>query len=155
AAEEFRLPPTVVEDCLDPEHLPKFERFDDASFLILRARDHSAPDDSSTVQELTRKVAVFQRGSLLLTVHRIDLAELDGVRSRCSANGGPPNVGTILAWLVLAAYDSYDHPLERTQETLDSLEEAVFTRQGHAPTTRDAFNIKRLLTLTRRILWQT
>lgn len=155
AAEEFRLPPTVVEDCLDPEHLPKFERFDDASFLILRARDHSAPDNASTVQELTRKVAVFQRGGLLLTVHRIDLAEIEKVRARCGTNGGPENVATILAWLVLASYDSYDQPLERTQETLDALEEALFTRSGRAPTTRDAFNIKRLLTLTRRILWQT
>ena len=61
---------------LDPEHLPKYERFSDAAFLILRARDHSAPDDASTVQELTRKVAVFQRDSFVLTVHRIDLAEI-------------------------------------------------------------------------------
>ncbi|HRP09043.1 MAG TPA: CorA family divalent cation transporter, partial [Gemmatimonadales bacterium] len=34
-------------------------------------------------------------------------------------------------------------------------EEAVFTQRGRTFTTRDAFNIKRLLSLTRRILWQT
>jgi NAD(P) transhydrogenase subunit beta len=36
-AEEFDLPPTVVEDCLDPEHLPKYERFEDAAFLMKQA----------------------------------------------------------------------------------------------------------------------
>src|SRR5690606_9489770 len=84
---EFALPPTVVEDCLDPEHLPKFERFGDATFVILRARDLSAPDDASTIQELTRKVAVFYRADFLLTVHRADLSEIAEVRRRHAAGG--------------------------------------------------------------------
>ncbi len=155
-ANEFRLPTTVVEDCLDPEHLPKFERFDDAAFLILRARDHSAPDDSSTIQQLTRKIAVFQRETLVLTVHRIELMEIAALRERVT-NSGQDGRGTaqVLAGLVLAAFESYDKPLERTQEILDAFEEGVFSEQGPAPSTRDALNIKRRLTLTRRILWQS
>lgn len=155
-AVEFGLPTTVVEDCLDPEHLPKFERFDDAVFLILRARDHSAPDDASTIQQLTRKVAVFHREGLILTVHRIELAEITALRERVVAGGnGLRSAPAILTHLVLATFESYDKPLDHTQSTLDTFEEEVFTEQGTAPSTRDAFNIKRRLTLTRRILWQT
>ena len=29
----------AVKDCLDPEHLPKFEQFDGQSFIIIRAFD--------------------------------------------------------------------------------------------------------------------
>ena len=105
-AEEFNLPPTVVEDCLDPEHLPKYERFEDAAFLILRARDHSAPDDASTVQELTRKVAVFQRDSFVLTVHRIDLAEIAAIRERFADSVGLHGPHSILTALVLATFNS-------------------------------------------------
>lgn|SRR5690606_18540383 len=154
-ATEFGLPTTVVEDCLDPEHLPKFERIEDAAFLILRARDHSAPDDSSTIQQLTRKIAVFHSGSLILTVRRIELAEIASLRERIRTANGSPSAQAIITGLVLAAFESYDKPLEYTQGTLDEFEEGVFTEQGSAPSTRDAFNIKRRLTLTRRILWQT
>lgn len=154
-ATEFGLPTTVVEDCLDPEHLPKFERIEDAAFLILRARDHSAPDDSSTIQQLTRKIAVFHSGSLILTVRRIELAEIASLRERIRTANGSPSAQAIITGLVLAAFESYDKPLEHTQGTLDEFEEGVFTEQGSAPSTRDAFNIKRRLTLTRRILWQT
>jgi magnesium transporter len=154
-AAEFRLPPTVVEDCLDPEHLPKYERFDDASFLILRARDHAAPDDASTVQELTRKLAVFQRDTLVLTVHRVDLSEIVTLRERFSTGVGSHGPHAVLAALVLATFDSYDKPLDRTQQKLDHFEEGVFVDAAPAPTLRDAFHIKRRVTLTRRIMWQT
>lgn len=154
-AREYGLPTTVVEDCLDPEHLPKFERIDDAAFLILRARDHAAPDDSSTIQQLTRKIAVFHRGSLILTVRRIELTEIAALRDKVRTENGSRSVQSLITGLVLAAFESYDRPLERTQSLLDEFEEGVFTDQGSSPTTRDAFNIKRRLTLTRRILWQT
>jgi magnesium transporter len=154
-ATEFSLPPSVVEDCLDPEHLPKYERFEGATFVILRARDLAAPDDASTVQELTRKVAVFQREGLVLTVHRIDLAEIGVIRDRFRAATGTATQHAILAALVLAALDSYEKPLDATQGVLDQFEEGVFDEDIPAPTLRDAFNLKRRVTLTRRIFWQT
>ena len=154
-AEEFDLPQSVVEDCLDPEHLPKYERFDGSSFVILRARDLSAPDDASTIQALTRKVAVFQREGLIITVHRIDLGEIAAIRERFQA--APPHATphAILAALVLATLESYDKPLGRTEEILDRFEEGVFDDDVPAPSLRDAFNLKRRVTLSRRILWQT
>lgn len=154
-AAEYDLPPTVVEDCLDPEHLPKYERFEDAAFLILRARDHSAPEDASTVQELTRKVAVFHRANFVLTVHRIDLAEIAAIRQRFGDGAVPGGYHAILAALVLATFDSYDKPLEQTQRKLDEFEAGVFAEESAAPTLRDAFHLKRRVILTRRIMWQT
>lgn len=156
-AVEFALPPTVVEDCLDPEHLPKFERFGDATFVILRARDLSAPDDASTIQELTRKVAVFYRTDLLLTVHRADLSEIAEVRRRHGPDGDGKDVtlSRLLVDVVDATLLSYEPSLERTQEQLDAFEAGVFEDQLPAPTLRDAFHLKRRVALSQRILRQT
>ena len=41
-AREYGLPETAVSDCLDPEHLPKFERFGANNFAIFRACDERA-----------------------------------------------------------------------------------------------------------------
>jgi magnesium transporter len=154
-AREFSLPPTVVEDCLDPEHLPKHERIGDATFLILRARDFAARDDASTIQDLTRKIAVFFREGVLLTIHRVDLRELRDVRERVARGDVEPTHTALLVSVVRAALDSYDKPLERAEETLARFERGIFDDDVPAPSLREAHNLKRRVALTRRILWQT
>lgn len=157
-AQELSLPETVVEDCLDPEHLPKHERLGgDATFLILRARDHAAPDDASTVQALTRKIAVFFREGLVLSVHRVDLGEIRAVRERV-ASAGPEGLRTqseLVVALITAALGSYEKPLERAEAELERFERGVFDDDVPAPSLREAHNLKRRVSLTRRILWQT
>ena len=81
-AARYGLPATAVEDSLDPEHLPKYERFNDSVFLILRVYDPLAPGSAGTVQQLTRKIAFFLRGDVGLTVHRVDLPAIAATRER-------------------------------------------------------------------------
>ncbi len=154
-ADELDMPASVVEDCLDPEHLPKYERFDGATFVILRARDLSAPDDASTIQALTRKVAIFMRDDVILTVHRIDMEEIATIRDRFRAADGNATQHGIMSAMMLATLDTYERPLEAAQQVLDEFEEGVFDEDVPAPTLRDAFNLKRRVALSRRILWQT
>ncbi len=54
-----------------------------------------------------------------------------------------------------ATLDSYDAPLARDEQTLDHFEAAIFDRRGHPPSLQQAHNLKRRVSLTRRILFQT
>ncbi|MEO8479412.1 MAG: CorA family divalent cation transporter [Gemmatimonadota bacterium] len=154
-AMEFNLPPSAVEDSLDPEHLPKLERFNDTTFLIMRARDRNAPQDASTPQELTRKVAIFYREGLLVTVHRTELQELSTLRDRFGTPEEPePTTVAVLSTVILAVLDSYDFPLGSNESALDAFEEGIFDDDIPAPTLRDMHNLKRRIGLTRRLLWQ-
>lgn len=58
-AAEYQIHPLAVQDCLDPEHLPKYEKLAAITFVILRAYDENAAPDVDTVHKLTRKVAIF------------------------------------------------------------------------------------------------
>lgn len=58
-ARRYNLHPMSVEDSLEPEHLPKYERIGSTTFIIVRAIDTAAASDCSTVHEMTRKVAMF------------------------------------------------------------------------------------------------
>ncbi|HEU5303894.1 MAG TPA: CorA family divalent cation transporter, partial [Gemmatimonadales bacterium] len=71
-ARQYGLHPTSVEDSLDPEHLPKYERILAVTFIIVRAMDAKAARDCSTVQEMTRKVAIFYGADFLITIHRTE-----------------------------------------------------------------------------------
>ncbi|NJL24413.1 MAG: hypothetical protein HC902_04085 [Calothrix sp. SM1_5_4] len=54
-AKTYELHPTSVQDCLQPEHLPKFEEINEVGFIVLRTFDPDSGKDADTVQELTRK----------------------------------------------------------------------------------------------------
>jgi magnesium transporter len=156
-ARRHDLHPNVVEDCLDPEHLPKFEKIGDATFLILRAHDNVATDDASSIQELTRKVAIFFRPNFAMTVHRVDLEEVASLRARFGGTGETGDVCTLpllLFGLGNNVLSSYEKPLERAEATLDRIEEGLFNG-GAAPSLEQAHNLKRRVSLIRRILWQS
>jgi magnesium transporter len=158
-AEEFALPHTAVEDCLDPEHLPKVERFDEITFLIVRVRDREAPDDVSSIQGLTRKISIFFRPGLILSVHRADLEEMAQLRATHAAhlaNGGDaPAQWLILSQLVLRALDSFEKPLERSEGLLDGFEEGLFDDDIEPPSLKEAYHLKRRVALSRRIIYAT
>ncbi|HET9132902.1 MAG TPA: CorA family divalent cation transporter [Gemmatimonadales bacterium] len=155
-ADEFGLPATVVEDCLDPEHLPKIERLGDATFVIVRVRDRLASDDAGSIQELTRKVSLFFKPGLLLTIHRADLEELAAIRDSCTATQGDGTTqAAIIADIIRRTLDSFEKPLERSEQMLDTFEAGLFDEGVPAPSLQEAYNLKRRVSLSRRILYQT
>jgi magnesium transporter len=157
-ARTYDLHQTVVEDCLDPEHLPKHEKIGDATFLILRAHDDSAKDDASSIQELTRKVAIFFRPNFALTVHRVDLHEVAMLRERFGGRGGAPAESCTLPLLLFGLGNnilgSYEKPLELAEQLVDQIEAGLFDG-GPPPSLEQAHNLKRRVSLIRRILWQS
>lgn len=58
-AQEYNLHPSSVQDCLQSEHLPKCEEFDNNIFIITRMFDTNVSQDADTVQEVTNKLAIF------------------------------------------------------------------------------------------------
>jgi magnesium transporter len=155
-AARYGLPASAVEDCLDPEHLPKFERFNDSAFLILRVYDSHASASAGTVQQLTRKIALFLRGDVGLTVHRVDLPAVDGVRERFSRPSPEPCSGNaLLAALVNATLDSYEKPLQQAEDDIDAFEEGLFRPDIATPPLERIHVLKRRVSLIKRMLWQT
>lgn len=165
-AERYDLQPTSVSDCLDPEHLPKYEIFDTYTFVILRCWDELAESSCDTVQELTRKVAIFYGAGFLITIHRKDQPWLSALQERLAARlrekrGGREQVAAFLLTRFLnAALDTYLHPMEAMEARLDRFEETVFQREGIAVgglrrDLREIHLLKRQVTLTKRLLWRT
>lgn len=155
-AARYGLPATAVEDSLDPEHLPKYERFNDSVFLILRVYDPLAPSSAGTVQQLTRKIAFFLRGDVGLTVHRVDLPAIAATRERFTGPSAETCSGTtLLAALVNATLDSYDKPLQQAEDDIDSFEEGLFRPDLAAPPLEQVHILKRRVSLIKRMLWQT
>jgi magnesium transporter len=156
-AVEFGFHPMAVDDCLDPWHLPKFERFGETNFVILRAYDVTSEAMASNVQELTRKIAIFYRTDLVVTIHRADLPLVKDLRDRFAAHqaGEKCSQSVLLGALINAAFDSYEQPLEAAEEAVDRFEEAVFQPERQSPELTAIYVLKRRVNLIKRLFWQT
>ena len=155
-AHEFGFHAHAMEDCLDPWHLPKYERIGDATFVILRAYDATSSERAASVQELTRKVAVFYRTGLVVTVHRVESAVVSAVRARFGDGSKEVRTDTaVLGALFNGALDSYEGPLDRAEDLADDFEEALLSRTRTSPDLEAIHHLKRRVNLVKRILWQT
>jgi magnesium transporter len=154
-AREYGIPSSIVHDCLDPEHLPKYERFGETTFLILRVYDLGASEDAGTVQEITRKIAIFFRTDVALTIHRADLPILAALRDRFGQTGNACGPLVLLAALGNAVLDTYEKPLQQAEDILDHYEEGLFSPKLKDPSLQRIHLLKRRVSLIKRMLWQT
>lgn len=151
---EFELSYLLVQDCLKPEHLPKYEQTDEGHFLMMRNFDQDSSLESTTVQELTRKIALFITDNRLVTIHRVELPYLQKVAERCQKSDFPKSLNGLIHKVVLETIRTYEEPIDRLQDLHDQFEEDVLSKNSPLSTTQ-IYNFRRQLFVIKRILKQT
>jgi len=165
-AGEFGLFPTLVADSLEPDHLPKYEKVGETTFVIVRAYDEQSVESAATVQALTRKVAIFAGADFLITIHRTDQPYFAALRdqyqeraARAAAAHFPERRRSIpsrlLVDIINASVRTYEPPLEATENQLDRIEDDLFADRVTARLLREVHEVKRRITLLKRMLWHT
>jgi magnesium transporter len=162
-AAQYGLFPTLVEDSLQANHLPKHEKVGEITFMIVRAYDEQAGRDARTMQELTRKVAIFCGPGFIITIHRRDQPFIEALREEYrarSAAGDSGREGRGLALqipidLLNAAVDTYEAPLDRMEAQLDDYEDTLFTETNLVPVLREIHELKHRINVCKRSLWHT
>ncbi|HWA17307.1 MAG TPA: CorA family divalent cation transporter [Gemmatimonadales bacterium] len=161
-ARRYGFPETAVQDCLDPEHLPKLERFESArGFAILRGHDEKAPPDADTIQALTRKIAIFWGEDFLITIHRKDQPYLQTVLTQASRLQPAERIeaaaliARLLVMLAGAVIESYEVPLEDAEMRMDAIEIKLLGHSNITLQLQDMYTIKRRISLAKRLLWRT
>lgn len=77
--EKYHLHPSTIQDCMQPEHLPKYELIEDTHFIICRYYDAECDKNADSIQGLTRKLAIFFTKNLLITIHRKPFVKVNEV----------------------------------------------------------------------------
>lgn len=147
-AESYKLHATSVKDCLEPEHLPKYEQIDDVHFVILRVYDLECKGHADTVQELTRKVAIFYTSKFIITIHRREQPFITALQEKWAAKKNDPKMTMehILASISNEAVNSFDKPVLKCVSDLEQFEQEIFGLG-----TNKKFRIKQGYYLKRRV----
>lgn len=154
-ARTYALHPNSVEDSLEAFHLPKFERIGDTYFFILRCHDERLKDeDCHTVQELTRKLAVFLVGNVVITIHRGEMAYFKKFQQNFLSESylGKREPFALLTGILTATLTTYEPLLNEAEVTMDKYEYVVFEQQRAPINFMQFYFFKRRVALVRKML---
>jgi magnesium transporter len=160
-ARQYGLHSTSVEDSLEPEHLPKYERIGPVTFVIVRAIDAAAARDCSTVQEMTRKVAIFFSTDFLITIHRTQQPFLTALIEKYQSPHPPGAerrmsfLPRVLIEIINDLIDTYGKPLAEAEIAIDKFEATVFGEHELGGLLQRIYTEKRRVTQMRRMLSHT
>lgn len=149
---EFDLPFLLVQDCLKPEHLPKYEMTEEGHFLMIRCFDPGCDADAISVQELTRKVALFITDKRLVAIHRVELEFLTKIEERYKKNGPPKTLQTLVHQIIVEVIRSYEQPIDSLQDTYDEFEDAILSKRSETLNTIQMYRFRRRMYVMKRML---
>jgi magnesium transporter len=151
-SQQYNLNQHTVKDCLQPEHLPKYE-FDDefqVHFLILRFVAHDPSKGVSSIQELTNKIAIFFTDRIVITIHLFDIPFLKilvkRVEKKCSS------ATDLLSKIIWQALETFDDPANRLSEQVDFYESQIMLKKTGVDVTESLYHIKRQASISHKVL---
>lgn len=150
-ANRYGLHAAIVEDCLQPDHLPKFEMVEDNSFVILRTFNENAAAEADTIQEVTDKIAVFLGSDFILTVHRPPFPFLTQIKDQYVDGGKCPSPFHVLFRIFTYIIKTYDNPLLDLSKKIDAYEPKIFLQKKVPDLLQDLYFIKRRATVTENV----
>lgn len=152
---EFRLPYLLVQDCLRPEHLPKYEFTYGSHFLMMRSYDEHADVEARTIQDLTRKIAIFINEDKIISIHRVGLDYLEKVEQKFQDNRLPHSMQGVVHQIILAVIKSYDSPIMKLQDEYEDFEDTIFSEKAEKLQIIRSYQFKRRITILKKVLKQT
>jgi magnesium transporter len=152
-AAEFSLHPTSVQDCLDPDHLPKVEEFEHFLFIITRIFDQEQKSDADTIQEVSRKIAIFCGKDFIITIHRSEQPFLKILHEKNVLQNKCKNVMHLLYLIMNKVIQSYEQTEDLLAAEIDLYESKIFLKSRVPKLLKSLYQIKRKSSVISRILF--
>ncbi len=147
---EWDIPLHSLSDCLNPEHLPKFEHFQGGHFIIFRFPDVSAKKIDHSIQEVTKKLIVFIKEDVVVTIHRGSITFLDDKSNRCRFEDYP-NTQELLGYFCEEMLKTFDQPIVDIEHQAEALEQRVYALKKNK-ILRDGYLIRRKSSAYKKVL---
>lgn len=151
-ATKFMLHEASIKDCMQPDHLPKYEIFDNYTFVIFRVLAADHVHEADTIQELTNKISIFFNGEYFITVHRAEGNLINRMKAKRIDTGKCDNTLYLLNSMIRESILTFEPPGFKLSESLDYYEERVFLRQRTSPILRGLYFVKRKIDVIRRLM---
>jgi magnesium transporter len=143
-----------LDDCMEPDHLPKFEEGEDFNFIILR-RVVSKDAEGNTVHALTTKIAIFYNEKTIVTIHRLAHPDIQQVCEQLIKNGKITTVNQLLLKVIAKVQQSFTEFSAHLNGQIEGFETGLFIRKTALASIESLYMLKRRTGLCRKLLLLT
>lgn len=146
--EQFNIHPSAIQDCLQPEHLPKYEQLENFHFIICRAYDEHCDKQADSIKALTSKLAIFYNKKVLITIHRKELILFNEVVQKYQNH---PNPIDVVCQLVKSCLATFETPVTKLDDEIAFYESRIFLKKRIPDLLKSLYRIKRQAYVIRKV----
>ncbi|MBP3839603.1 MAG: magnesium transporter CorA [Chryseobacterium sp.] len=152
--ERYEINTLLLEDTIDPNHLPKFEQDNAVKFFLMRENTELERTSLNTISDISTKLGIFLFQNVIITVHRMKNRSIYEFRKEVLL---PENkeitTDAIALKLGLKVMKSFDDESQNLMETMDNVENEIFLKNtNNSNQIRRLYKLKRKSGLNARIL---
>ncbi len=143
----------LLEDTVDPNHLPKFEEDGDVKFFLMRENTELERTNLNTISDISTKLGIFLVGNTIISIHRMRNRSIYEYKKDIQVAKMEITPERIALRLALKVLKSFDDESKNLLEVLDQLENEIFlTNTNSTVQIRRLYKVKRKAGLNSRVL---
>lgn len=152
--ERYHINYLLLEDTIDPNHLPKFEEVGDVKFFLARESTDLERRTLNNISDISSKLGIFLLPKLIITTHRSKSKSIyevcDELKKENPENISRDHLALRLALKIIKTFDDESHNL---LEIMDAIENEIFLKNtNQSNQIRRLYKLKRKSGLNTRIL---
>lgn len=149
----YNINKLLLDDTIEPNHLPKFEQYDSVKFFLTREYIESARHNLNTISDVSTKLSLFLLDGIIITIHRTENKSINEYRQELESTKEIVTTDKIALNLALRVLKSYDDGNKKLIEKMDQLENDIFIKNVKSSVfIRDLYKVKRKAALGSRLL---
>ncbi|MBF8456272.1 magnesium transporter CorA [Kaistella sp. G5-32] len=152
--ERYDINMLLLEDTIDPNHLPKFEQDHNVKFFLMRENTELERSNLNTISDISTKLGIFLLDNIIITVHRMkNRSVYEYKKEILKLENADVSADTIALQLALKVMKSFDDESKNLMETMDNIENEIFLKNtNNSNQIRRLYQLKRKSGLNARIL---
>lgn len=152
--ERYHINKMLLEDTIDPNHLPKYEEVDQVKFFLTRESTDLERPALNNISDISSKLGIFLVPGLIITMHRAQSKSINKVYEELLKEKPDDITRDRLALrLALKIIKTFDDESNTLLEIMDAIENEIFLKNTNQTNQiRRLYNLKRKSGLNTRIL---
>lgn len=151
--QKYNINTLLLEDTLDPNHLPKFEQDEEVLFFLTRENINSGKTGINNISNISTKLGMFLTGNMILTVHRMKTISITACVSELKSVKESVTRDKIALRLALKIIETYDNESKKIADTLEDMENDLFLKnKNNSEQIRRLYRLKRKSFLNSKLL---
>ena len=152
--DRYEINMLLLEDTIDPNHLPKFEQDHLVKFFLMRENTELERANLNTISDISTKLGIFLVKDVIITVHRMKNRSIYEFKKEIKGSENTEiNSEKIALNLALKVMKSFDDESKNLMETMDNIENEIFLKNtNNSNQIRRLYQLKRKSGLSARIL---